>query len=155
MTDYWIFWTIAAAAIFAATWKAVRAMGGAPAPRPAEQKPLRSAESKTGLKTDVLREGTGRAAKPGDKLTVHYRAWIQGTNQEVDSSYDRGRPLDFTLGNREVIDGWEEGLKGMKAGEKRQITLPAKLAYGSKGSPSGKVPPGATLVFELELVKMA
>ena len=103
----------------------------------------------TQLKVDDLQVGTGAEAVDGKKVSVQYTGWlVDGTR--FDSSSDRNQPFAFTLGGGQVIKGWEQGVKGMKVGGKRRLTIPADLAYGSQGA--GKViPPGATLVFDVEL----
>nr|ACG28128.1 FK506-binding protein 2-1 precursor [Zea mays] len=89
-------------------------------------------------------------AHKGDKIKVHYRGAL--TDGSVfDSSYDRGDPFEFTLGNGQVIKGWDQGLLGMCVGEKRKLKIPAKMGYGERGSPP-KIPGGATLVFDTELI---
>ncbi|KAE8800469.1 peptidyl-prolyl cis-trans isomerase FKBP17 [Hordeum vulgare] len=89
-------------------------------------------------------------AHKGDKIKVHYRGSL--TDGSVfDSSYDRGDPFEFTLGNGQVIKGWDQGLLGMCVGEKRKLRIPAKMGYGERGSPP-KIPGGATLVFDTELI---
>ncbi len=115
--------------------------------------PVRTESKRPGLQSDVLKEGTGPKAKNGDSLTVHYTAFLI-SGEKVDSSYDRGKTLTFKLGAGKVIDGWEVALVGAQAGERRKVTVPAKLAYGSKGSPTGKIPPGADVVFDIELLKI-
>ncbi|KAL9256882.1 Peptidyl-prolyl cis-trans isomerase FKBP15-1-like protein [Drosera capensis] len=91
-------------------------------------------------------------AHKGDKVKVHYRgALTDGT--VFDSSYERGDPIDFELGAGQVIKGWDQGLLGMCVGEKRKLRIPAKLGYGDQGSPP-KIPGGATLVFDTELVSV-
>jgi len=101
------------------------------------------------LKTDILKEGTGQAAKVGDKVTVDYVGTLQdGT--KFDSSIDRGTPFTFTLGAGQVIKGWDQGIIGMKVGEKIKLTIPSDLAYGPQGY--GPIPGGATLIFEVELL---
>lgn len=95
--------------------------------------------------------GTGPAAAVGDRVSVHYTGWLtDGT--KFDSSIDRNTPLQFTLGNGEVIEGWDKGVVGMKVGGKRKLTIPPELAYGSAGR--GPIPPDATLVFEITLLKI-
>lgn len=102
-------------------------------------------------KTD-LKVGTGKEAKAGDRVTVHYRGTLtDGT--KFDASYDRGDPFQFTLGAGEVIKGWDQGVAGMKEGGKRKLVIPGDLAYGPQGSPP-TIPPNATLVFEVELLKV-
>lgn len=104
------------------------------------------------VKIEVLQEGTGVASKIGDTLTVHYTGTLtDGT--KFDSSVDRGQPFSFTLGENRVIQGWEQGMLNMKVGEKRRLTIPASLGYGSYGA-GGVIPPNATLIFEVELLKI-
>jgi FKBP-type peptidyl-prolyl cis-trans isomerase len=103
-----------------------------------------------GMKVEVLQQGTGEAAKKGDKVTVNYVGTLQdGT--KFDSSIDRGQPFTFTLGQNSVIQGWELGVVGMKVGEKRKLTIPPELAYGSQGA-GGIIPPNATLIFEVDML---
>ncbi|XP_074584952.1 peptidyl-prolyl cis-trans isomerase FKBP15-1-like [Curcuma longa] len=89
-------------------------------------------------------------AHKGDRIKVHYRGSL--TNGEVfDSSFERGDPIEFELGSGQVIKGWDQGILGMCVGEKRKLKIPSKLGYGAQGSPP-KIPGGATLVFDTELV---
>jgi FKBP-type peptidyl-prolyl cis-trans isomerase FkpA len=97
-----------------------------------------------------VKVGTGAEAVAGRRVKVHYTGtFLDGTKFE--SSRDRGEPFDFVLGAQEVIPGWDEGIKGMKVGGVRQLTIPSTLAYGSQGSPP-KIPPNAALKFEIELL---
>lgn len=94
--------------------------------------------------------GQGVAAKNGDTVAAHYLGTLQdGT--KFDSSYDRGQPFVFILGKGTVIKGWEEGLLGMKVGGKRKLIIPPSLGYGDRGA-GAIIPPGATLLFDVELV---
>ena len=105
--------------------------------------------SGTGLKSIEILEGTGAAAVAGGTVTVHYTGWLlDGT--KFDSSVDRGAPAQFSLNN--LIEGWKEGIPGMKAGGKRLLVIPSALGYGERGS--GSVPPNATLVFQIELISV-
>ncbi|MDD3170436.1 MAG: FKBP-type peptidyl-prolyl cis-trans isomerase [Candidatus Paceibacterota bacterium] len=102
------------------------------------------------LKIEVMQQGEGREVKNGDNLTVHYSGYLEdGT--KFDSSLDKGAPFTFQIGQGRVIQGWERGLLGMRVGEKRKITIPPELAYGSSGA-GNVIPPNATLIFEVELL---
>lgn len=105
-------------------------------------------ENTSGLKIEVLQEGSGAGAVNGDSILVDYTGML--TDGKVfDSSVGRA-PFSLTLGAGQVIKGWEEGLLGMKVGEKRKLTIPSDLAYGKSGYP-GVIPPDATLIFDVEL----
>jgi FKBP-type peptidyl-prolyl cis-trans isomerase FkpA len=101
--------------------------------------------------------GQGVAAAPGAKVSVHYSGWLydhtkpdqKGT--EFDSSRKHGSPFEFTLGKGQVIPGWDQGVSGMKVGGQRRLVIPSYLAYGDSGA-GGVIPPGATLVFDVELM---
>jgi FKBP-type peptidyl-prolyl cis-trans isomerase FkpA len=99
-----------------------------------------------------LSEGEGEAAQAGQQVSVHYTGWLtDGT--KFDSSKDRNDPFDFPLGAGRVIRGWDEGVQGMKVGGVRKLTIPPQLGYGARGA-GGVIPPNATLVFEVELLKI-
>ena len=104
------------------------------------------------MKIEVLKEGSGETSKTGDLVTVHYTGTLEN-GTKFDSSVDRGTPFSFTLGENGVIQGWELGVLGMKAGEKRKLIIPGELGYGSQGR-SPVIPPNATLIFEVELLKI-
>jgi FKBP-type peptidyl-prolyl cis-trans isomerase FkpA len=96
--------------------------------------------------------GTGESPKQGQTVTVHYTGTLEdGT--KFDSSVDKGQPYPFRIGTGEVIKGWDEGVMTMKVGGKRRLVVPANLAYGALGRPP-KIPPNATLIFELELLRV-
>lgn len=116
----------------------------------AEGKEPATVTTDSGLKYQILKEGNGADAQKGHKVTVHYTGWLtDGT--KFDSSVDRKQPFEFSLGAKQVIAGWDEGVAGMKVGEKRRLTIPSELAYGKRGA-GGVIPPNATLVFEVELL---
>jgi FKBP-type peptidyl-prolyl cis-trans isomerase len=103
------------------------------------------------LKIETTEEGTGPKAEPGDEVSVHYTGTLRdGT--KFDSSYDRDEPYTFVLGIGQVIEGWDQGIVGMKVGEKRKLEIPSDFGYGEGGS--GVIPPNAGLIFETELVSI-
>ena len=108
--------------------------------------------TKSGLAYADLKVGTGKEAKAGHTVTVHYTGRLKdGT--KFDSSVDRNKAFPFELGAGEVIKGWDEGVAGMKEGGKRKLVIPPELGYGVRGA--GKaIPPNAVLVFEVELLKV-
>ena len=104
------------------------------------------------LEIEVLQQGEGVETKNGDKVKVHYVGTLEdGT--KFDSSVDRGTPFEFTLGIGQVIQGWDLGVLGMKIGEKRKLTIPSDLGYGSSGA-GNLIPPHAILIFEVELLEI-
>ncbi|MAK62320.1 MAG: peptidylprolyl isomerase [Ponticaulis sp.] len=104
----------------------------------------------SGLQYRVLEEGTGYKPGPTDKVTVHYAGRLVD-GKEFDSSYKRGQPIDFPL--NAVIAGWSEGVQLMQEGAKYEFVIPSQLGYGAQGA-GGVIPPNATLVFEVELLKV-
>jgi len=108
-------------------------------------------EKNMDLKIETTQEGTGeQEVKNGDTISVHYIGKLEdGT--KFDSSVDRGEPFEFTIGQGQVIEGWEKGLLGMKVGEKRTLTIPSDMGYGAQGA-GGVIPPNATLIFDVELM---
>ena len=107
----------------------------------------------TRLVKEDLVTGQGASAEAGKELVVHYEGWL-ADGKLFDSSRTRNDPLDFPLGEGHMIQGWEQGLVGMKVGGKRRLVVPPELAYGDQGL-AGEIPPGATLVFEVELLAVA
>lgn len=103
------------------------------------------------LKIIDLEVGTGPEAVAGKTVAVHYVGVAHSSGEEFDSSYDRGAPLDFPLGARRVITGWDTGLIGMKVGGRRRLEIPPHLAYGDRGA-GGVIGPGETLIFVCDLV---
>ena len=110
-----------------------------------EQRP----QTRDKITIEDLKIGAGAAAQNSDIVSVNYiGTLLDGT--KFDSSYDRGQPFSFTLGQGQVIAGWDQGVLGMKVGGKRKLTIPPSLAYGERGM--GTIPPNATLIFEVELL---
>ena len=110
----------------------------------------------TGLQYEDFSVGTGLVVKKGDVVEVHYIGWLYNDGQkgaQFDSSLPRGELFAFKVGSGMVIRGWDEGLVGMKVGGKRLLLIPSDLAYGSRGA-GGVIPPNATLLFEVQLVKI-
>lgn len=100
---------------------------------------------------ELLVEGSGSMAEVGDRVFVNYIGTL-ANGTKFDSSYDRGVPIDFILGTGAVILGWDQGIAGMKVGEKKRLTIPPELGYGANAV--GPIPANSTLVFEVELVKV-
>jgi FKBP-type peptidyl-prolyl cis-trans isomerase len=108
--------------------------------------------TKSGLKYTDLKVGDGDEAKLNDKVQVHYTGWLTN-GKKFDSSVDRGKPFEFKIAKGTVIQGWVEGVQGMKVGGKRKLVIPPELGYGERGA-ADVIPPNATLVFEVELLKI-
>lgn len=109
-------------------------------------------KSASGLEYVVLAEGEGDRPTRGARIAAHYTGWLTD-GRKFDSSKDRGKPFEFAVGTGQVIKGWDEALLDMRVGERRKLTLPPHLAYGSRGA-GGVIPPNATLIFEVELVEV-
>lgn len=109
-------------------------------------------------KTDVVK-GTGEGISLGQVAVVHYTGWLydptapEQKGTKFDSSRDRGEPFKFAIGAGQVIRGWDEGVQGMQPGGQRRLVVPADLGYGDRGA-GNVIPPGATLVFDVELLKI-
>ncbi|WP_425236256.1 peptidylprolyl isomerase [Ulvibacterium sp.] len=109
-------------------------------------------ETPSGLRYKIIENGSGSKAEKGQQVSVHYEgALLNG--QVFDSSYQRNQPIDFKLGIGQVIPGWDEGISLLKVGDKARFVIPPDLAYGSAGA-GGVIPPNATLLFDVELVKV-
>lgn len=112
-----------------------------------------------GLDARILNKGYGRAAEAGDLVEVHYTGWLHDETApdkrgaKFDSSVDRGMRFQFPLGEGRVIKGWDQGVVGMLIGEKRELTIAPEMAYGDRGA-GDVIPPGATLIFEVELFRL-
>ncbi len=105
------------------------------------------------LEIEDLQVGEGIEVANGDQVTVHYTGWlIDGT--KFDSSLDRGKPFTFELGARQVIQGWDRGVRGMQVGGIRKLTIPPELAYGDRAVGGGLIPANSTLVFEVKLLEI-
>ena len=102
------------------------------------------------LVIEDLIDGGGEPAKAGDTVSAHYVGVAHSTGEAFDSSWRRGNPLDFRLGVGMVIQGWDQGIAGMKVGGRRRLTIPAHLAYGDRGA-GAAIAPGETLIFVVDL----
>ena len=111
-------------------------------------------ETPSGLKFEDTQVGQGASPQKGQTCVMHYTGWLwvnDSKGAKFDSSVDRGRPFEFALGQGRVIKGWDEGVATMKIGGKRTLLIPPGLGYGDRGA-AGVIPPGATLLFEVELL---
>lgn len=105
----------------------------------------------SGLTYLITQKGTGRFPKVGETVVVHYTGTLTN-GVKFDSSHDRGQPYEFQLGAGRVIKGWDEGIAKMRIGDQAILIIPSTLGYGQDGSGNGEIPPGATLIFIVELV---
>ena len=151
MTKY----IVAIAIILALTAAFVVAQSATKKPTPNTSAPTKvtgdGVKTPSGLAYWDIRVGTGEVAKEGSHVRVHYTGWLTN-GKKFDSSVDAGKPFDFTIGNGEVIKGWEEGVVGMRIGGKRQLRIPPTLGYGAEGTPGGPIPANATLIFDIQLL---
>ena len=108
--------------------------------------------TETGLQIEEIKVGDGETAASGQFVSVRYTGWLTD-GSKFDSSKDRDEPFEFSLGQRMVIAGWDEGVQGMRVGGVRKLTIPPQLGYGARGA-GGVIPPNATLVFEVELLEI-
>jgi FKBP-type peptidyl-prolyl cis-trans isomerase FkpA len=134
------------------------ACGGKPAPGPSDSAvPAVAAPAVATLEVGDLKVGSGAPITAGQKAVVQYTGWLYETSapdkkgKEFDSSLKSGQPFSFVVGAGQVIKGWDQGVLGMKVGGRRRLTIPADLGYGDVGA-GGVIPPGAALVFDVELV---
>ena len=140
------FLTIVGAAVLAGL---LGACGGKHAAAPAS--------AVTAMQSTQLKAGSGDAVAPGKIAVVQYTGWLyeaaakDNKGKEFDSSRNQGQPFRFPLGAGQVIKGWDQGVVGMKVGESRRLIIPPDLAYGDSGA-GGVIPPGATLVFDIDLI---
>lgn len=107
-----------------------------------------------GLQYEITKTGSGKVAETGKRVQVHYTGWLNEggkKGRKFDSSLDRGKPFVFPLGQGMVIRGWDEGVQGMKVGEKRTLYIPSALGYGARGA-GAVIPPNADLIFDVELL---
>ena len=146
MTRNWIFVAVGIA-VLAAGAAALWAQAGNAAPTKVTGN---GTTMPSGLQYWDIKVGTGAEAVNGKMVQVHYTGWLT-SGKKFDSSVDRKEPFPFTLGAHEVIQGWDEGVKGMKVGGKRQLKIPPSLGYGARGA-GGVIPPNATLIFDVELL---
>jgi peptidylprolyl isomerase len=116
--------------------------------------PKGNGSAPTALKAETLIQGNGPAIKNGQQATVNYVGVLFKNGKEFDASWGKGKqPFQFTLGGGQVIQGWDQGVVGMKVGERRRLTIPADLAYGAQGSPP-KIGPNEALIFDIDLKKI-
>ncbi len=125
---------------------------GGPIEKSVSVSPTKGAPSMNQMQVEDIKVGNGTEAASGKKVTVNYLGTLTD-GKKFDSSYDRGTPFSFTLGAGQVIQGWDLGVAGMKEGGKRKLTIPSELGYGTRGA-GAAIPPNATLVFEVELLKV-
>ena len=124
-----------------------------PQPHPLAAAPMHATVTTSGLTIEDIMVGEGNVAASGQTANVHYTGWLADGSQ-FDSSREKQDPFEFTLGKKEVIDGWEEGLRGMKVGGTRRLVIPPALAYGAAGA-GDTIPPNETLTFEVELLSVS
>lgn len=120
----------------------------------AAKKESKMVKTESGLGYEDLVVGTGPSPEPGQTCVMHYTGWLwvnEEKGAKFDSSVDRGRPFEFPIGRGRVIKGWDEGVATMKVGGKRTLLIPPQLGYGDRGA-GNVIPPGATLLFEVELL---
>ena len=113
-------------------------------------------QTPSGLSFEDTQVGTGASPQKGQTCVMHYTGWLYvngAKGAKFDSSHDRRQPFEFPIGMGHVIKGWDEGVASMKIGGKRTLVIPPELGYGARGVP-GVIPPGSTLLFEVELLSL-
>lgn len=119
--------------------------------------PETTVRTESGLQYVDIKTGSGTAARIGSRVSVHYTGWLKsrytGVGKQFDSSRDSNEPFRFTLGEGNVIAGWDEGVQGMQVGGVRKLIVPPSLGYGTRGA-GASIPPNATLIFEVELLQI-
>ena len=111
-------------------------------------------ETPSDLMVTEITEGDGAEATSGSTVSVHYVGVTHSSGEEFDASYNRGTPLQFRIGVGQVIQGWDEGVEGMKVGGRRQLVIPPHLGYGDRGA-GGVIKPGETLIFVVDLLEVS
>ena len=127
---------------------------GAPTSATAQTSDSKMTTTASGLQITDTVAGTGASPKTGQTCVMHYTGWLYkdgAKGAKFDSSVDRGQPFEFSIGMRQVIGGWDEGVATMKVGGKRTLIIPPALGYGARGA-GGAIPPNATLMFDVELL---
>jgi peptidylprolyl isomerase len=143
----------------AATFAIVSVLAGSlaaisPAPSTAAEAAGEIMTTASGLQIKDTTVGTGATPETGQTCVMHYTGWLYKDGVKgvkFDSSVDRGQPFEFSIGRRQVIGGWDEGVATMKVGGKRTLIIPPELGYGARGA-GGAIPPNATLIFDVELL---
>ncbi len=142
-----------------------QAASGTAAPAPAPAPEPAATPAPTGTQTMPMQKieiapGNGAEIKSGQTALVHYTGWlyddsaVENKGKKFDSSVDRDEPFEFPVGAGMVIKGWDDGVVGMKVGAKCRLVIPPEMGYGARGAGGGLIPPGATLVFDVELVEI-
>ena len=144
--------TVTNLAVLAASLLATACGSGQPSGAANWERAMELSKAVTSLQIVDSQVGTGEEARPGRRVSVHYTGTLMdGT--KFDSSRDRNEPFEFRLGAGEVIPGWDQGVRGMRVGGTRKLTIPANLAYGARGA-AGVIPPNAALKFDIELLEV-
>ncbi len=146
--------SVALTAVLAAASASADEEKPTPPSEPEKKSESKMIKTSSGLQYEDTKVGTGASPKTGQTCVMHYTGWLWengAKGKKFDSSVDRNEPFKFPLGQGRVIKGWDEGVASMKVGGKRKLIIPAHLGYGERGA-GGVIPPGATLIFEVELL---